>query len=73
MISYNNSLIITTIYFIFGLIRCSINDREFSRANVKVDLGLASYATKLDLKNATRVHTFDFPKKNNLANLDIDK
>ena len=44
-----------------------------SRANVKVDLGLASYATKLDLKNATRVHTFDFPKKNNLANLDIDK
>ena len=33
------------------------------RANVKVKLDLSNYATKADLKNATRVDTSDFTKK----------
>ena len=44
-------------------------------ANVKVQLDLSNYATKADFKNATRVHTSDFAKKIDLANLkyDVDK
>ena len=44
-------------------------------ANVKVQLDLSNYATKADLKNATRVHTSDFAKMIDLANLkyDVDK
>ena len=33
-------------------------------ANVKVDLDLSNYATKVDLKNAAGVDTSDFAKKN---------
>ena len=44
-------------------------------ANVKVELDLSNYATKVDLKNATGVDTSDFAKKTDLANLkfDVDK
>ena len=44
-------------------------------ANVKVELDLSNYATKVDLKNATGVDTSDFVKKTDLANLksDVDK
>ena len=44
-------------------------------ANVKVDLDLSNYATKVDLKNAAGVDTSDFAKKTDLANLkfDVDK
>ena len=31
------------------------------RANVKVELDLSSYATKIDLKNATGIDTSSFP------------
>ena len=49
-------------------------------ANVKVELDLSNYATKADLKNATKVDPPDFAKKTDLADLksvvdklDIDK
>ena len=43
--------------------------------NVKVELELPNYATKIDLKNATGVDTSSFAKKVDLANLksDVDK
>ena len=46
--------------------------RKSLGGNVKV---LFYYATKADLKNATRVDTSDFAKKTDLANLksDVDK
>ena len=37
-------------------------------ANVKVELDLSNYATKTDLKNATRVDTSSFAKITDLAN-----
>ena len=45
------------------------------KENVKVELDLSNYATKVDLKNATDVDTSDFAKKTDSANLksDIDK
>ena len=33
-------------------------------ANVELELDLSNYATKIDLKNATRVDTLSFNKKN---------
>ena len=47
-------------------------------ANVKIELDLSSYATKVDLKNTAGFDTSDFAKKidlTNLANLksDVDK
>ena len=44
-------------------------------ANVKVELDLTNYPTKVDLKNATGVDTSDFPKKTDLGSLkyDVDK
>ena len=44
-------------------------------ANVKVEIDLANYATKTDLKNATKLDTSDFAKKIDLAHLksDVDK
>ena len=41
-------------------------------ANVKVELDLSNYATKIDLKNAAGVDTSDFVKKTDLANLKSD-
>ena len=43
--------------------------------NVKVELDLANYATKFDLKHAVGVDTSEFAKKTDLASLesDIDK
>ena len=43
--------------------------------NVKVELDLSNYATKIDMKNATGVDTLPFAKKTDLVNLksDIDK
>ena len=43
--------------------------------NVKVELNLSSYATKLELKKATEIVTSYFALKSNLARLklDIDK
>ena len=48
--------------------------------NVKVELDLSSYSTKVDLKNATDIDTLDFVKNTDLVNLkthvdklDIDK
>ena len=38
-------------------------------ANVKVELDLSDYATKTDLKNATRVDTLSFGKKIDFTNL----
>ena len=48
------------------------------RANVKIELDLSNYATKVDLKNTAGFDTSDFAKKidlTNLANLksDVDK
>ena len=42
---------------------------------MKVELDLSNYATKADLKNVTGVHTSDFAKNIDLANLksDLDK
>ena len=37
-----------------------------------VELDLSNYATKADLKNVTEVHTSDFAKKTDLANLKSD-
>ena len=44
-------------------------------ANVKVELDLSNFATKTDLKNATKFDTSDFAKKIDLAHLkpDVDK
>ena len=47
-------------------------------ANVKIELDLSNYATKVDLKNTAGFDTSDFAKKidlTNLANLksDVDK
>ena len=42
------------------------------RANVKVELNLSNYATKLDLKNATGVDKLDFAEKTDFANLKSD-
>ena len=43
--------------------------------NVKGELGLSNYATKIDLKNAAGVDTLSIAKKTDLANLrsDVDK
>ena len=45
------------------------------RANVKVELDLSNYITKLDSKSATGVDTLDFAKMPDLAHLksDVDK
>ena len=41
-------------------------------ANLKVELDLPNFATKVDLKNATGIDTLDFcNKKNYLANFKI--
>ena len=42
------------------------------KENVKVELDLSNYATKVDLKNATGVDTSDFAKKTDSANLKSD-
>ena len=44
-------------------------------ANVKVELDLPNYATKTDLKNATKLDISDFAKKIDLGHLksDVDK
>ena len=44
-------------------------------ANEKVEIDLANYATKTDLKNATKLDPSDFAKKIDLAHLksDVDK
>ena len=41
-------------------------------ANLKVELDLSNYATKVDLKNVTGVDTLDFAKKTDLSNLESD-
>ena len=53
---------------------------KFSGRRVKVELDLSNYATKADLKNATRVDTSKFTikidlasLKSNIDKLDIDK
>ena len=47
---------------------------------VKVELNLSNYATKIDFKNATGIHTSSFTKKvepaslkSNVEKLDVDK
>ena len=44
-------------------------------ANVKAELDLPNYATKTDLKNATKLDISDFAKKTDLGHLksDVDK
>ena len=44
-------------------------------ANVKAELDLPNYATKTDLKNATKLDISDFAKKIDLGHLksDVDK
>ena len=46
-----------------------------SERNIKVELDLSSYATKIDLKNITHVDVSSFASKTNLANLktEVDK
>ena len=46
-----------------------------SRNNIKVELDLANYATKTDLKNITHVDVSSFASKTNLAALktEVDK
>ena len=48
--------------------------KRFS-SNVKVELDLANYATKTDLKNVTHVNVSSFASKTNLAALktEVDK
>ena len=48
---------------------------KWLEANVKVELDLSNFATKTDLKNATKFDTSDFAKKIDLAHLksDVDK
>ena len=43
--------------------------------NIKVELGLSSYATKIDLKNVRHVDVSSFASKQNLASLrtEVDK
>ena len=41
-------------------------------ANATVDLDLSYYATKADLKNATRFETCEFAKQVDLTNLNSD-
>ena len=55
-------------------------EAKSSGGRVKVELDLSNYATKEDLKNATRIDTSKFSKKVDLASLkcsvdklDIDK
>ena len=45
------------------------------RVNVKIELYLSNYATKVDLKYSAGADTSDFAKKSDLANLesDVDK
>ena len=43
-----------------------------SWGNVKVELNLCSYATKVDLKKVTGVDTSDFGKKADLARVKSD-
>ena len=45
---------------------------KYLGANVKVKFDLSHHVTKVDLKNATGVHTQDFAKKTDLANLKAD-
>ena len=46
-----------------------------SSQNIKVELGLANYATKADLKNITHIDVSSYASKNNLAALksEVDK
>ena len=46
-----------------------------SSQNIKVELGLANYATKTDLKNITHIDVSSYASKNNLAALksEVDK
>ena len=48
---------------------------QFLGQNVKFELDLSNYATKVDLKNTTRLDTSDFAEKTDLTHLksDIDK
>ena len=43
-----------------------------SSNNIQVELDLANYATKTDLKNITRVDVSSFASKTNLAALKIE-
>ena len=59
---------------------CMLINPKSSRANVKVELNLSNYATKVDLKNATGVDTSPLARKTDFAKLksgvnklDIDK
>ena len=46
-----------------------------NRGDIKVELDLSNYATKIDLKNVTHVDTSNFASKTNLASLktEVDK
>ena len=48
---------------------------KFLGQNAKFELHLSNYATKVDLKNTTRLDTSDFAEKTDLTHLksDIDK
>ena len=48
---------------------------RISGRNIKVELDLSSYATKIDLKDVTHVDVSNFAVKTNLANLktELDK
>ena len=66
------------IHLIVGLIKMSQyfpKPYRTFRGNVKIELDLSSYATKLDLKNATSVDTSKLAAKSNLASLNskVDK
>ena len=43
-----------------------------SGSNIKVELDLSSYATKIDLKNVTHVDVSSFASKTNLASLETE-
>ena len=46
-----------------------------SRGDIKVEVGLSNYATKIDLKNVTHIDVSSFASKTNLASLktEVDK
>ena len=46
-----------------------------NRGDIKVELDLSNYATKIDLKNVTHGDTSNFASKTNLASLktEVDK
>ena len=65
-----------TVLLIAGLIKKTSQyfpPYRSSGSNIKVELDLSSYATKIDLKNVTHVDVSSFASKTNLASLKTEE